>query len=222
MSLIATDAQLIEQMRETCKALDYPFFERGDFNLNLHAIRKQSPNGVDFSNTFDDELRLSYKENGVWKLVRTKWTTLAGTLGQGGALNPLTGVQTGTGVDGVAVIKSGFYKSVFRFVDSYTGFLWYPYFDQVGNLDYYRDNDKDLKITKGKTYTANFKTLLHRMSNNNIESDIVNRWDVAWSQGCNGAPEPQFRQLLHPTRQAVKLFANLFSYGIFDETQLVK
>lgn len=216
-----TDAQIIDQQREACKKLGYPFFENGDFNLNIHAIRKQSAGGVDYSNSFDDELRLSYKEKGVWKLVRTKWTTVAGTLGKGGVLNPLTGLETGTGVDGTAVIIPGFYRRVYQFIDRYDLFpFYYPLFMQIGNFNYYRDNDKDLKITKGKVFTNNYATWLHPMSRVGVESDIVNFAGGAWSQGCNGSPEPQFRQLLYPTREAVKIWGDKFSYAIFDENQL--
>lgn len=212
-----TDAQIIEQLREVCKKKGYAFFERGDYNLNLIGVRENDA----FENTFSDTLYCAYKEKGVWKLITIKWTTLAGTLGIGGEKNPLTGAQTGTGVDGVAVILEGQYRRVYRFIDTYNGWLWYPYFDQIANMKYLRDNDKDGLISrKGKVYEGNYKTNMHRMSNNGVESNQVNFWNVGWSQGCQGAPEPDFRKLLFAVREAVKRFGNVFSYTLLHRNDL--
>lgn len=206
----------IEQIRAAMLKKGYVFFEKGDYNLNLIAVRE---NDI-FENTFSDTFYCIFKKAGVWQTIEMEWTTLAGTLGHGGEKNPLTGAETGTGVDGVAIIIPNQYRGVYKFVDTYIGFLSYPYFMQVKNMDYWRDNDRNGLITKGKVYTGNYATLLHRMTNNNVNSKQVNSQYVAWSQGCNGAPEPQFRKLLRPVREAIKLYGNSFTYTILEAKDL--
>lgn len=212
-----TDAQIIEQLRATCKRLKYAFFEKGDFNLNIIAVRE---NDI-FENAFSDTLYIAYKVKGVWQLLTLPWTTLAGTLGIGGEQNPLTGAQTTTGIDGTAVILEGQYRGVYKFVDSYTGWLWYPYFDQIKDMKYLRDNDKNGVVTRaGKVYEGNYKTNMHRMSNNGIPSRFVNFWNVGWSQGCQGNPEPEFRKLLFAVREAVKLYGDIFTCTLLHRNQI--
>ena len=140
----------IEQIKAVMLKKGHKFFENGDYNLNIIAVRE---NNV-FENTFSDTLYIIFKKAGVWQNIVLPWTTLAGTLGVGGEKNPLTGTQTGTGVDGVAIIAEGQYLGVYQFIDSYKGFLKYPYFAQIKNMHYYRDNDKNGIITKGMLYVA--------------------------------------------------------------------
>ncbi|MDX1903796.1 MAG: hypothetical protein SFU27_06510 [Thermonemataceae bacterium] len=201
----------IEQIKAVMQKKEYVFFEKGDYNLNLIAVRENDS----FENTFSDTLYVIYKVKGIWQMLVLPWTTLAGTKGIGGEQKPLTGAQTGTGVDGVAVIVEGQYRSVFNFVDTYTGFSKYPFFNQVQPMNYYRDNDRDGKITRtGKVYRGNYATLLHRMSNNGVASNEVNTEWASWSQGCNGCPEPEFARLVELTRKAVKLHGTLFTYTL--------
>lgn len=206
----------LEQAQATFKKLGYTFFEKNDFNLNIVAIRENQ----NFENNFSDTLLVFYKEQGEWKTLKTKWTTLAGTLGFGGEQNPLNGVQTGTGVNGVAIIQPGQYRRVFKFIDNYWQWLGYPYFQQITTMHYWRDNNRDGKVTKSKTYIGNYATNLHRMSNNSDFSNIVNSQYVAWSQGCNGSPEPEFKKLVELVRKAVKIHGDVFSYTILENTQI--
>ena len=200
----------IEQIKAVMLKKGHKFFGGGDYNLNLIAVRENDT----FENTFSDTLYCIYKKAGTWQMLTLNWTTLAGTLGIGGEKNPLTGAQTGTGVDGVAVIAEGQYLGAYQFLDTYRGFLSYPYFTQIKNISYYRDNDKNGIITRGKLYVGNYGTFLHRMSNNGVVSGYVNFDWASWSQGCNGAPEPEFRKLVDVARQAVIFWGDKFSYSV--------
>ncbi len=212
-----TQLATIAQLKAICLKKGYAFFENGDYNLNMIAIREND----EFENTFSDTLHIAYKVNNVWELLTTKWTTLAGTLGVGGEKNPLTASQTGTGVSGTAVIVEGQYRSVYQFIDSYTGWLWYPYFNQIKPMKYYRDNDKDGKITRTTIHEGNYATNMHRMSNNGVESNQVNFWNVGWSQGCMGNPEPQFRLILPAVREAVKRYGDKFTMTLLHRKDFV-
>ncbi len=202
----------IEKVQEIFKKKNYAFFSKGIFNLNLIVIRENDL----FENTFSDTLNVIYKDaTNEWQILQTPWTTLAGTLGKGGEKNPLTGIETGTGIDGVAVLCEQQIRAGFKFVDTYKGFTKYPYFDQIKEADYYRDNDRNGIITRTRQiYKGNYKTCLHRMSNNNQNSNQVNFSFASWSQGCNGSSEPDFRQLVELTRKAVASYGNIFTYTI--------
>ena len=74
-----------EQLRETIKSKGYNFF---DNSVNLIAERTSD----NFTNKFSDYLHLAYhdyKQNQK-QVVTIPQTTVAGTLGNGGALNPIT------------------------------------------------------------------------------------------------------------------------------------
>lgn len=208
--------EIVEQHREACRKLGYAFFEKGEYNVNIHVVRTDNA----FDNAFTDILRIIYKEGGKWKVYESKWTTLAGTKGFGGEQNPLTGAQTGTGVSGVAIIIPLQYRRVFKFVDNYWQWLAYPFFQQIANMQYWRDNNRNGLVDKGRVFTGNYATNLHRMGNDNQEKNWVNSESEWWSQGCNGSPEPQFRQILPIVRNAVKIHGGIFSYTMFDKNQL--
>jgi hypothetical protein len=213
-----TTSQIVEQHREACRRQNYVFFETGEDNLNIHAIR----NDQFFDNGFTDQLRIIYRRNGQWQVFESKFTTLAGTKGHGGEQRPLTGAETGTGVSGVAIIIPSQYRRVYKFVDNYWQWLAYPFFQQIDNMLYWRDNNRNGVVDKGKIYTGNYGTNLHRMGNNNQEKDWVNSETEWWSQGCHGAPEPQFRGILPIVRRAVPKYGDVFSYTLFDAEQMPK
>lgn len=206
----ATPAQLkiIENLKKICQKKGYAFFENGDYNLNIIAVREND----NFENEFSDTLYVAYKVKGVWELYTSVWTTLAGTLGFGGEKNPLTGQFTGTGVDGVAVILEGQYRGAFRFENNLS-WLNFPYLRQVKPLKYLRDNDKNGLITRnGKVYEANYQTHLHRMTNDNVTRNQVNTITEAWSQGCNGSPHPNFKELINLVTLSSQIYGNIFTY----------
>lgn len=193
---------------------NYIFFENGKYNLNIIAVRDSD----NFTNKFDDYLFVIYRDEwNQFRMISLPWTTLAGTRGFGGEQNPLTGSQTGTGVDGVAIIVEGQYIATYKFINSYWGWLSYPYFQQIADMKYYRDNDKDYKIDRGTIYEGNYFTHLHRMSNKDVKSLWVNYDFSAWSQGCNGSPRPEFSKLVEVTKQSVKIWGDVFSYTLLHK-----
>ncbi|TAG01837.1 MAG: hypothetical protein EAZ44_07870, partial [Cytophagia bacterium] len=58
-----------------------------------------------------------------------------------------------------------------------------------------------LNIYGSRIYNGNYKTNLHRMTNNGVISRFVNYWNVGWSQGCNGCPEPDFKKIVALVRK---------------------
>ncbi len=204
----------LEQVRAVMLAKNYPFFEKNDFNLNLIAVREDDI----FDNKFSDTLHVPYKENGIWKMLTIKWTTLAGTLGYGGEQSPLTGERTGTGVSGTAVIKEGQYPKGLKYESAGTRYPFIEYLRQNNPYAYYRDNDKNGIISRNSTQqNGNFLTHWHAMSNGE-DTVFVNSNGAAWSQGCMGTPAPTFfYQLMPIVRKAVKLWGAEFTPTILHK-----
>lgn len=205
-----------EELKSTMERKGYAFFTN---SINLIGERTDDV----FDNRFSDYLHIAYRDHLTGKrLVLTiPWTTLAGTLGKGGVLDPLTvgGMNVATGrwetITGVAVLKEGQYRRAYEFIDSYVGWLRYPYFQQVAPVDIHRDGNKDQIFDRNSVvHRGLFGINLHRMSNNGVNSDIVNLRGISWSQGCQGAIEPEFRKILPIIREDVKRFGKLFTYTL--------
>ena len=69
-----------EQIEAAVKAKGYKWFDDKDFVLNIVGVRN-SATGQKVTNLFDDNITLSYKENGVWNCHVWSATTDPGTKG---------------------------------------------------------------------------------------------------------------------------------------------
>lgn len=198
--------KLIEKILFVYKKLGYKFFDEGDYNLNIIAIRE---NDV-FENTFSDTLYAIYKVSGVWQVLALPWTTLAGTLGFGGEQSPLTAAQTGTGQDGVAIILEGQYRGALKWVRNGWRYPFVKYLKQIKPFKYLRDNNRNFKIDRNlPVQTGIYQTHLHPMSSTGLLTKFVNYWGSPWSQGCMGAPEPEFRKLEKLIELCIKMRPDL-------------
>jgi hypothetical protein len=179
------------------------------YKVNIIGIRMDDV----YDNRFSDKCILLWvNEFKQWEKREYKWTTMAGTLGYGGVFNPFT-VR---GKTAVGIIKEGQYKKVWQFVDSYTGWLMYPYLYQVGKFDIYRDGNRNEVLERWMPAEPSewdgFNC--HRMSSNGVDTDMVNLDWVTWSAGCQGAPEPVFRNFIDFIRISAKLHSNKFDYTL--------
>lgn len=183
--------------------MGYKFFDK-DLSLNFTWERT----GKIYTNKFTDFLYISYADNFREEVLSIPATTKPGL--KGSILEPVT-VE---GVTGTAVIVPGQYRSAWKFIDSYTGFSKYPYFKQVGPVNYYRDADKDLELDEVNLQTNKiFGTHWHRMSNNDTYgSGQVNNWSL----GCMGAPEPEWRKILELVRRSVLKYGPVFTGTIVE------
>lgn len=180
--------------------------------INMVGIRKDNF----FDNGFTDTLVVFWKNKGVWQIRQFKWTTMAGTLGQG-AFNPITVL----GLKGTAVLKEGQYLNTWTFIDSYTGWLFYPYFWQTKPVTVYRDGNgnSEFELTN-PTQEGLFGINIHRMSNNGVDSNVVNTVDASWSIGCQGAPEPTFAKIVELARITAGIYGNVFDYTLINSKEL--
>jgi hypothetical protein len=194
-----------DEAKATLIALNFKWYTRV-FELNFVWQRTS----YEATNRFTDWLHLCWlDELNVKHILTIPATTKPGL--KGSLLEPVT-VE---GIRGTAIIQAG--QQVingWKFIDSDKGFSKYPYFHQVGKVNYWRDGNKDKVIDKVNRQIAKvFGTHWHRMSNDGTYgSGEVNNWSL----GCMGAPEPEFKKLLPLTRRHASLYGNLFTGSIID------
>lgn len=190
---------------EAYKKKGYKFYTRGNFNVNLFGIRMDNV----LDNKFSDFLGIAYYVNDRATLIVIPATTCPGLYGGHAAMNPRPG--------GVAIIKPGQYIGSHQFIDSYTGWLKYPYFQQVGKLTIWRDGDKDTEIDPtNEQFSEGDGINIHMMSNDEViesKNAIVNNW----SEGCNGAVKKEFKKLFAAVRECVTRYGFNFTYTLFEK-----
>lgn len=208
----------IEQVKQAVLSKGHAWFEQGDWNINLVAVRTSDT----FTNKFTDRLFAIYKENGVWQKFEIEWTTKAGLFGKGGALTPYTGRETGTGVDGVATLVEGQYKGAYQLTLNGTRYPFTRYLKQVKPMRYYRDNTKDTVLNRGTIYEGNYATHLHSMSSKGVFGTFVSfKGYSPWSAGCNGSSNPYFESLLTILIRASKSWGPIFTYTLINQKDFV-
>lgn len=182
----------------------------GPYNLN--CIWERTNNKI--TNRFTDLLHICYQSsiNGPGIILTIPATTKPGL--KGSILEP----ATVNGVTGTAIIKPGQYLSSWEFRDTDTEFSHYPYFRQIGLIDYWRDKDKDLEVDEVQDQEDKiFWTHWHRMSQNNTYgSGQINNWSL----GCMGAPEPEFEKILPVVRAGVKIYGPKFTGTIIESKNI--
>ncbi|KOY86184.1 hypothetical protein AD998_08500 [bacterium 336/3] len=193
---------------------NYEFYEE-EGKLNLIAVRMDDK----FDNQFSDKLFAIQKTKSGSVFLEVPWTTFASVHGSGGVKDPLDGKENGTGVAGVATIVEGQYKDVYTFSSNKR---FGQHLRQSKDMQYYRDNDKDLELDRGKIYTGNYGTHLHKMSKVGVERNDLGTGKSPWSMGCNGTSEPQFRKLIPLFEAHGKYKHGNISYTILHQKDFVK
>lgn len=183
-------------------AKGYAFYDTGDFNLNIGFVRE--------SNTFTDKLTdtfyIAYRELGVKRSFIAHATTKAGI--SPALLNP----KVVAGMKGVAVVKPGQYRGCWRLVDSYLGWLKYPYLQQVKPITVYRDANADNTIDTNQEQEGLLGINVHRMSGIGMVGGILGNW----SEGCMGMDEPNWRTALPILRESVKNYGDIFTLTLLE------
>lgn len=162
------------------------------------------------TNVFDDFLHVCYiNEKGEGCIETIKATTKPGIKGS------LDSPVTVEGITGTAIIQAP--QQViegWQFKDTFKEFSTYPYFRQIGKVDYWRDGNKNNILDKVKAqFKKLFGTHWHRMSNvGTFGSGKVNNWSL----GCMGSPEPEWVKILPLVRRSVKMYGDKFTGTILD------
>jgi hypothetical protein len=193
-----------EQAKGVFRALNYTFFDKGFYNLNLFAVR----NAKQVPNLFNDVLYIAYRdERNTERLEATLCTTVPGVPFLLRPINPA----------GAAAIAEGQYRG-----------LWKPgYFRgrwallQVGKVRAYRDNNFDGKFdfdaSTITTYGAEAGFFLHETYRGAMPAYVENS-----SAGCIVPQQAVFMETL---RRLVRsqfryLGTDLVTFTLFNSRQL--
>lgn len=193
-----------QQIRRACVAKGYKWFD-GRVNINYVWERTSDV----FTNKFTDLLHICYTDaSSVNQIITIPVTTKPGL--RGSVLSP----RTVDGVKGTAVIMPGQYHNAWQFHDTDKEFSNYPYFRQVGNINYWRDGDGDTELDKvNEQDNKLFETHWHRMSQNGTYgSGLVNEWSL----GCMGAAEPEWKKILPIVREFVIMCGDLVTGTVIE------
>lgn len=198
------------QIQKAVTSLGFKWFNQ---HLSLNFVWERT--SFEATNKFTDFLHVCYTDEHNAQVVLTIPATTKPGL-KGSLLEPVT-VE---GIRGTAVIESP--QQVlqgWQFRDTYKEFSSYPYFRQVGKVNYWRDGNKNTIIDKIQRQIAKiFGTHWHRMSQTGTYgSGLVNNWSL----GCMGCPEPEFKKILDIVRRSSKIYGDKFTGTIIESTHFV-
>ncbi len=190
-----------EQIETAVKAKGYKYFENGDYNVNIIAIRNNLPSKK-VTNLFDDWLSISFKINGVWQFYIWSATTDPGKA-------PMLKGNNGTGT--ARVVPGQYFGS--HFIRKHQG--KYDALCQKGHLRLYRDANKDLIYDETKITDSYLDGInIHKAGQDST-------WVDGWSAGCSVFKRVKdFDAFMKICKQAVKLHGNSFTYTLIESKDI--
>jgi hypothetical protein len=191
-----------EQIQKAVESKGYKYFQEGEYNVNVIAIRNSAP-GKKVTNVFDDWLTISYKENGVWKFFCWSATTDPGKA-------PMILGNNGTGT---ARVVPGQYPGSHH-IRKHQG--KYDALCQKGHLRLYRDANKDLIYDETKiTDSYNDGINIHKAGQ---DSAIVEHW----SHGCQVFKRVKdFDEFMKICNKSATLHGNSFTYTLIESKDII-
>lgn len=203
------DKKLLELIDKTdfkslFNKLNYVFFTKGDYNLNIIGVRNLL-NGPVTDNTFNDALVVLYKVNGKWEKYVWQFTTDPG----------ITSLTKPVNSNGCAILKPGQYRNVYKL--DYHKNKYIALCQRLGPVTVYRDNNKNniLDFIHTKTETGYFGVNIHKAGTDSI---YVN----SWSAGCQVfKKENNFNTFITLCRRAEKIYGNRFTYTLLITDELI-
>lgn len=198
----------INQIKKIFEKKNYQFFTLDKiYNLNIIGIRNSS----NIPNSFNDTLLVIYKDSNKQERIQSfECTTDPG----------LYWLQHPINIEGTLILVPGQYRNCYQLgIHGRTSSNPYKALEQVGNMIYVRDADRDnvldfeLMKDPKKIVTGVFKTNLHR-ANEAHESIQVDKW----SAGCQVVADPiDFATLMNLCDKSAELYGNKFTYTLINQ-----
>lgn len=194
------DKVTVESVTAAYARMNYPFFTKGNYNINLFGIRNDDAE----ANTFNDLVGMLFKINDVWTLKKYNATTDPGLYYR---LNPMN-------VAGTAILCSGYIPKAFK-IGLHKGI---PALVQNVPFKVWRDNNKDKVLDwneNSDTASGMYAINMHRAtSNKGGKSTLVDKW----SAGCQViAANNDMDEIMSIANTAAKTYGPVFSYALFTE-----
>lgn len=192
-----------DKIKDTIKAImqskGYPFFENGDYNLNIIGVRSKEL----VANSFDDWMILLFKINGIWQFKQYNITTDAGAYWLENPLNS----------SGCALLVPNCYRSTYK-IDLHNGS--YPALCQrLGEVEVYRDDNKD-QITDFDTDTIEsgyFGINIHRSRSTGSLDNFLGV--DKYSAGCQVFESiNEFNSFMNLAQKSADKYGNSFTYSL--------
>ena len=192
-------------IEQAVNAKEYKWFSNGMYNVNIIGIRNKNTSNV--TNSFDDVLTLSYKdETGQWQFKTYEITTDPGRHWMNHPLNK----------DGTAILVPGQYRGVYA-VDKHRG-KYYALCQRKDKVKVYRDNDRDNEydFDSDTIQEGMFGINIHR-SNPYDESYYVDKW----SAGCQVFKKvDDFNEFMDIINKSRTTWGNSFTYTLLESSDL--
>jgi hypothetical protein len=193
-----------EQIEKAVKAKGYVWFDDNKnkgFDVNIVGVRNMST-GNKVTNVFDDTITISYKEGSIWKFFAWNSTTDPGKKGVMAFHNKL----------GVARLVPGQYRGVWA-IDKHQG-KYEALCQRLGNVNVWRDSDKDLIFENMLVDTGMFGINIHKAGQDST-------WVEDWSEGCQVFKRVKdFDVFMSICKKAAKIHGNKFSYTLLQSTDI--
>lgn len=191
-----------DKIQSTVLKKGYPFFTKGDFNLNLIGIRAMNKK----SNRFDDVFCVLYYVQGNPKMYVFNATTDPG----------LHYLKHPMHKDGCAILHTGHHNGLWK-VGTHRG--TYKALQQKNAAYFYRDNDRDAFVDDrlGELFRSRIGLNCHRAHKTFLATDVDK-----WSAGCQVIANPHdFALLIQLCEISAERFGNSFSYTLLNEKDLL-
>jgi hypothetical protein len=192
-----------EQIEAAVKSKGYVWFDDAankGFDVNIVGVRN-SETGTKVTNVFDDNLTISYKENGEWKFFIWAATTDPGK----------KGVLEYHNKDGVARLVPNQYRG------SHTIRLHQGKYEALGqakNVKVYRDANKDLNYDENKITEGIYGINIHKAGQDST-------WVENWSEGCQVFKRVKdFDEFMKICKKASKIHGNSFTYTLIESKDI--
>lgn len=190
----------IDRLRDSLQALGYRFFERGDYNLNLIAIRSADTN----ANTFNDLLCVAYKVDGQWQLKKYPITTDPGQYYREHPMN----------VKGTAIMVPGQHSGGFKLGLRKGRF---PALIQARALPVWRDNNRDQQLDMTGKVDRGWHAIQVHHAREGGTSTIVGKW----SAGCQVlANADDHVELISLCQMQIPYWGDRYTWTLLNEGDL--
>lgn len=192
---------LYERLKAALERKNYVFFDHGNFNLNLIAVRTDKMD----SDGFDCMYYAAFRSNGKPCSLSFRCTTLPGVFYRE---NPVE-------AKGVAILKPGQYRSAYQIGLHQKR---YKALVQRRPVTVYRDDNLDsIADTANMQLDTGFFGINHHYAHPSIETLKVGKW----SAGCQVLAYPQDHSILMSfCEKAAQLYGNSFTYTLLEQADL--
>ena len=170
-----------------------------DYKLNIVGIRSKDKT----SNVFNDEIVCFWKDKG--ETIEKRWTI---TTDPG-----LSGMVKPTNAKGVAILKTGQYKNVYK-IDKHKG-KYDALCQRGGVVKVYRDGDLDAEhdLDPESIDTGWFGINIH-----GTRKDAISTQVNGWSHGCQVFQVwEEFQEFMEIVKKSAGIWSNNFTYTLLEE-----